>query len=67
MLKGVIPVIPSQGSVGASGDLAPLAHMAAVMMSEVKPLFRQKNEASEALKAAGLVPIKWPKRRAWPY
>jgi histidine ammonia-lyase len=30
--KGVTPVIPAQGSVGASGDLAPLAHMAAVMM-----------------------------------
>ena len=32
--KGVIPVIPEKGSVGASGDLAPLAHMAAVMMGE---------------------------------
>jgi histidine ammonia-lyase len=34
LAKGVTPVIPSQGSVGASGDLAPLAHMAAVMMGE---------------------------------
>ena len=32
--RGVIPVIPEQGSVGASGDLAPLAHMAAVMIGE---------------------------------
>lgn len=31
---GVIPLIPEKGSVGASGDLAPLAHMAAVMMGE---------------------------------
>ena len=31
---GVTPVVPAQGSVGASGDLAPLAHMAAVMMGE---------------------------------
>jgi histidine ammonia-lyase len=30
--KDVIPVIPAQGSVGASGDLAPLAHMAAIMI-----------------------------------
>ncbi len=34
LAKGVTPLIPAQGSVGASGDLAPLAHMAAVMMGE---------------------------------
>ena len=34
LARGVLPVIPGQGSVGASGDLAPLAHMAAVMMGE---------------------------------
>jgi histidine ammonia-lyase len=34
LAKGVTPVIPSQGSVGASGDLAPLAHMAAAMIGE---------------------------------
>jgi histidine ammonia-lyase len=32
LAKGVTPVIPAQGSVGASGDLAPLAHMTAVMI-----------------------------------
>jgi histidine ammonia-lyase len=32
--RGVTPVVPSQGSVGASGDLAPLAHMAMVLMGE---------------------------------
>lgn len=37
LAKGVIPVIPEKGSVGASGDLAPLAHMAAVMLGEGKP------------------------------
>jgi hypothetical protein len=37
--KGVIPVIPEKGSVGASGDLAPLAHMAAVMMGEAEAFF----------------------------
>ena len=34
--KGVVPVIPAQGSVGASGDLAPLAHMTAAMIGEGK-------------------------------
>ena len=32
--RGVTPVVPSQGSVGASGDLAPLAHMALVLIGE---------------------------------
>src|SRR5262249_3689304 len=32
--RGVVPAIPEQGSVGASGDLAPLAHMALVVMGE---------------------------------
>ncbi len=32
LARGVMPVVPSQGSVGASGDLAPLAHMAAAMI-----------------------------------
>ena len=34
LLKGVTPVIPAQGSVGAYGDLAPLAHMSAVLIGE---------------------------------
>ncbi|MEP4290330.1 MAG: histidine ammonia-lyase, partial [Rhizobiaceae bacterium] len=58
LAKGVTPVIPAQGSVGASGDLAPLAHMAAVMMGageadyggEVLP-------GNKALAAAGLMPL----------
>lgn len=40
--KGVIPVIPEKGSVGASGDLAPLAHMAAVMMGEGEAFMRER-------------------------
>ena len=32
LARGLVPVIPSQGSVGASGDLAPLAHLAAAML-----------------------------------
>ncbi len=56
--KGVTPVIPSQGSVGASGDLAPLAHMAATMIGAGEAMFAGARMGSEAaLKQAGLVPI----------
>ncbi|MEN3149718.1 histidine ammonia-lyase [Neorhizobium sp. IRAMC:178] len=56
--KGVIPLIPEKGSVGASGDLAPLAHMAAVMMGEGE-VFYQGNllPAAEALAKAELKPV----------
>jgi len=57
LAKGVIPVIPSQGSVGASGDLAPLAHMAATMLGEGEAIYQGIRMASgEALKQAGLTP-----------
>ena len=55
---GVTPVIPAQGSVGASGDLAPLAHMAAVMMGQGEAEFQGTvMPGAEALAKAGLVPI----------
>ena len=55
---GVHPVIPSQGSVGASGDLAPLAHLAQVVIGEGEAHLKQeKLPGSEALKRAGIVPI----------
>ena len=38
--QGVTPVIPAQGSVGASGDLAPLAHMTAVLIGEGQAIFQ---------------------------
>ena len=54
----LIPVIPGQGSVGASGDLAPLAHLTAVMIGEGHARFRgQRMPAADALKAAGLEPL----------
>ncbi len=57
LAKDVLPVIPSQGSVGASGDLAPLAHMAAAMMGEGEATFEgQRMPADRALKQAGLSP-----------
>ncbi len=58
LAKGVTPVIPAQGSVGASGDLAPLAHMAAVMMGAGEAEFGGKIlPGAEALAAANLTPI----------
>jgi histidine ammonia-lyase len=56
--KGVIPVIPEKGSVGASGDLAPLAHMAAVMMGEGEAFYAGgRMAASSALAMSGLTPV----------
>ncbi len=56
--RGVIPVIPGQGSVGASGDLAPLAHMSAALMGVGEASYRgNRMPASAALAAAGLPPL----------
>ena len=56
--RDVIPVIPEKGSVGASGDLAPLAHMAAVMMGHGEAFFAgSRLSGADALKQAGLEPI----------
>src|SRR2546429_5014083 len=54
----VHPVIPSQGSVGASGDLAPLAHLAHVMIGEGQARVRNETlPGGEAMKRAGIAPI----------
>jgi histidine ammonia-lyase len=56
--KGLTPVVPGQGSVGASGDLAPLAHLTAVVIGEGYASYQgQTLPAAEALKAAGLQAI----------
>ncbi|WP_134724337.1 histidine ammonia-lyase [Paracoccus luteus] len=58
LARRVIPVIPEKGSVGASGDLAPLAHMAAVMIGEGEAfLDGQRLPGAEALSHAGLTPV----------
>ena len=58
LARGVTPVIPDQGSVGASGDLAPLAHMAAVMIGEGEAVFDGARMCGDvALRKAGLTPI----------
>ena len=54
----IVPEIPHQGSVGASGDLAPLAHMAAVMIGEGWAYYKgEKVTGGEALKKAKIDPI----------
>ena len=57
--RGVYPVIPSKGSVGASGDLAPLAHLALVLIAEGEAIFRgRRGHGSGALKRAGIKPLR---------
>ena len=54
----VVPWVPRKGSVGASGDLAPLSHIALVLLGEGKAYFKGKLMAGgEALKLAGLKPV----------
>jgi histidine ammonia-lyase len=55
---GVHPVIPSQGSVGASGDLAPLAHLAHVAIGEGRAVYRgEALDGAEAMRRAGVTPV----------
>jgi histidine ammonia-lyase len=57
LAAGIHPHVPCQGSVGASGDLAPLAHLARAVMGEGNVEFRGETvSAKEALAAVGLVP-----------
>jgi histidine ammonia-lyase len=56
--KGVLPQIPAQGSVGASGDLAPLAHMSAVLIGEGHARYEGTvMSARAALTKAGIHPL----------
>src|SRR5467141_2455077 len=55
---GVHPVIPSQGSVGASGDLAPLAHLAHVAIGEGRAVYRgEALDGAEAMRRANITPV----------
>jgi len=57
--RGVHPVVPAKGSLGASGDLAPLAHMSLVLIGEGEAFYQgEKLPGAEALRRAGLAPIK---------
>jgi histidine ammonia-lyase len=58
LAKDLIPVVPAQGSVGASGDLAPLAHMTAAMLGTGEIFARGvRKDAPLALAEAGLTPL----------
>lgn len=57
--SGVVPVVPEKGSVGASGDLAPLSHLAIVLLGGGEAFYQGKRmSGAEALKLAGLEPIR---------
>jgi histidine ammonia-lyase len=56
--RGVLPVVPSRGSVGASGDLAPLAHLALPLVGEGHAIVEgERLDGAEALRRVGLEPI----------
>jgi histidine ammonia-lyase len=58
LARGVVPVVPAQGSVGASGDLAPLSHMTAAMIGVGEAFVAgERLPAAEALARVGLAPI----------
>lgn len=56
--QGVTPVVPEKGSLGASGDLAPLAHLALVLIGEGEAFYGGKRlPGGEALRLAGIEPV----------
>jgi histidine ammonia-lyase len=56
--RGVLPVIPEKGSVGASGDLAPLAHLSLTLLGEGEAFYKgERLPSAEALRKAGLNPV----------
>src|SRR3990172_1102172 len=64
--RGVHPCIPEKGSLGASGDLAPLAHMALVMIGEGEAEYKSDIiSGREALRRAGLEPVILAAKEAW--
>ena len=57
--RGIVPVVPARGSVGASGDLAPLAHLALPLVGEGEALLEgERMPGLEALTRAGLEPVR---------
>jgi histidine ammonia-lyase len=56
--RGVLPVIPEKGSVGASGDLAPLAHLSLTVIGEGEAFYKgERLPSADALRTAGLKPV----------
>jgi len=57
--RGVLPVVPARGSVGASGDLAPLAHLALPLVGEGEAMVEGRRlDGAEALRTVGLAPLR---------
>jgi histidine ammonia-lyase len=57
--RGVHPLIPEKGSVGASGDLAPLAHLALVVIGEGEAVYQGESlSGAEAMRRAGIEPVR---------
>ena len=57
--RGVIPVIPAKGSVGASGDLAPLSHLAIVLLGSGEAFFQgERLSGAEAMRRADIAPVR---------
>jgi len=56
--KGITPIVPSKGSLGASGDLAPLAHLTAALIGEGEVMYKKQRLTSiKALEEANLEPV----------
>ncbi|HRN59648.1 MAG TPA: aromatic amino acid lyase [Chiayiivirga sp.] len=56
---GIVPVVPKKGSVGASGDLAPLSHLAIVLLGGGEAFFEgERMPGAQALERAGLEPVR---------
>ena len=56
---GIVPVVPEKGSVGASGDLAPLSHLAIVLLGGGEAFYQgERLSGAEALRRAGLTPVR---------
>ena len=55
--KGVHPLIPEQGSVGASGDLAPLAHLSSVLMGEGEAIYQGRRMSGKKAMAKAGIPL----------
>ena len=66
--RRLYPVVPEKGSVGASGDLAPLAHLALSVIGEGEVFFEgQRMATAEALRRAKLKALSnWKRRKVWP-
>ncbi|MDD2215581.1 MAG: histidine ammonia-lyase [Eubacteriales bacterium] len=57
--KDVIPIVPCKGSLGASGDLVPLAHMSLVLLGMGEAMYQgEKIAGEEAMRRAGIAPVK---------